>query len=79
MRHIRPYPGKLIAEVKGFIETVSGMARLTRIKIHYNLRVPQGRKAAAERAIEVYEQNCPVSQSVRHGINIDFDGSVTEE
>ncbi|MFQ5663206.1 MAG: OsmC family protein [Terriglobia bacterium] len=78
-RQIPSYPEKLTADVEGLIEAVDGKPRITRIKVHYNLKVPKGKKAQAERAVELHEQHCPVSQSVRRGIEIEFDGTVTEE
>ncbi len=78
-RQIPSYPDKLTADVEGFIEAVDGKPRITRIMVHYNLTVPKGKKAEAERAIAVHERNCPVSQSLRRGIEIAFDGDVTEE
>ncbi|MEE8200837.1 MAG: OsmC family protein [Candidatus Acidoferrales bacterium] len=78
-RQIPSYPDKLTADVEGFIEAVDGKPRITRIKVHYHLKVPRGKKAEAERAIGIHEQHCPVSQSVRRGIDIEFDGTVTEE
>lgn len=78
-RQIPSYPDKLTAEVEGFIENVDGKPLITRVKVHYNLKVPKGKKAEAERAIDIHERHCPVSQSVRRGIEIEFDGTVTEE
>ncbi len=78
-RQIPSYPDKLIADVEGLIEAVDGKPRITRVKVHYAVKVPKGKKAVAERAIEIHEQHCPVSQSVRRGIEIEFDGEVLEE
>ncbi len=78
-RQIPSYPGKLEADVEGLVESVEGKPRITRIKVHYRVKVPKGKKDVAERAIEIHEQHCPVSQSVRRGIEIEFDGEVTEE
>ena len=78
-RQIPSYPDKLTADVEGYIEGVDGKPRITRIKVHYRLTVPAGKKEQAERMIEIHEQNCPVSQSVRRGIAVEFDGEVNEE
>jgi organic hydroperoxide reductase OsmC/OhrA len=78
-RQIPSHPDKLVADVEGFIEAVDGKPRITRIRVHYNVRVPKGRKADAERAVARHEQHCPVSQSVRRGIEVEFDGEVSEE
>ena len=78
-RQIPSYPDKLTANVEGFIEAVDGKPLITRIKVQYQLTVPKGKKSEAERAIGIHEQHCPASQSVRRGIEITFDGDVTEE
>jgi len=78
-RQIPSHPDRLLADVEGFIEAVDGKPRITRVKVHYTVKVPKGKKDAAERALEIHEQHCPVSQSVRRGIEVEFDGEVLEE
>ena len=78
-RQIPSHPDKLTADVEGFIESVDGKPRITRIRVHYHLKVPKGKRDVAERAVEMHEQHCPVSQSVRRGIGIEFSGEVSEE
>ncbi len=78
-RQIPSHPDKLVADVEGFIESVEGKPRITRVKVHYTVKVPRGKRAEAERAIALHEQHCPVSQSVRRGIEVEFDGTVEEE
>ena len=79
VRKIPSEPDKLVSEVEGFIENVDGKPFITRIKVHYKVRVPQGKRADALRAIEVHEKGCPASQSVQRGIKIEWDGEVEEE
>ena len=79
VRKIPSYPDRLESEVEGFIENVDGKPLITRIKVHYKLKVPPGKREDALRAIEVHEKGCPASQSVQRGIAIEWDGEVTEE
>jgi uncharacterized OsmC-like protein len=58
---------------------VDGKPLITRIKVHYRVKVPSGKRDEALRAIEVHERGCPASQSVRRGIAIEWDGNVEEE
>ena len=67
------------AEEGGFIENVDGKPLITRIKVHYNVKVPKGKREEALRAIEIHEKGCPASQSVQRGIAIQWDGEVVEE
>lgn len=78
-RKIPTQPDRLISEVEGTIENVDGKPLITRIKVHYKVRVPRGKREEALRAIEVHEKGCPASQSVQRGIAIEWDGDVAEE
>lgn len=78
-RKIPTQPNRLSSEVEGVIENVDGMPLVTRISVHYKVRVPKGKREEALRAIAVHEKGCPASQSVRRGIAIEWDGSVEEE
>jgi organic hydroperoxide reductase OsmC/OhrA len=78
-RKIPTQPDKLVSEAEGFIENVDGKPLITRIKVHYTVRVPRGKREDAQRAIKVHEKGCPASQSVQRGIKIEWDGEVVEE
>jgi uncharacterized OsmC-like protein len=78
-RSIPTGPDKVSAEVEGYIENVENKPLITRVHVKYHLKVPQGKKAEAQRAIDHHEQNCAVSQTIRHGITIEFEGEIEEE
>lgn len=78
-RKIPTQPDRLSSEVEGIIENVDGKPLVTRIKVHYKVKVPRGKRQEAERAVETHEKGCPASQSVRRGIAIEWDGQVEEE
>ncbi len=78
-RQIPIQPGHLSSEAEGFIENIDGKPLITRIKVHYKVKVPKGKREETERAIEVHEKGCPASQSVQRGIAIEWDGEVVEE
>lgn len=78
-RKIPTQPNRLSSEVEGIIENVEGKPLVTRIQVHYRVKVPRGKREEALRAIEVHEKGCPASQSVRRGIAIQWDGEVQEE
>jgi len=69
---------RLMADVEGVIENVDGHPLITRIKVHYRVKVPRGKREEAERAIAIHEKGCPASQSVQRGIAIAWDGEVSE-
>jgi uncharacterized OsmC-like protein len=78
-RKIPTQPDRLDSEVEGYFENVDGKPLITRIKVHYKVRVPRGKREEALRAIEVHERGCPASQSVQRGIKIEWDGEVAED
>jgi organic hydroperoxide reductase OsmC/OhrA len=78
-RKIPTQADRLQTEAEGTIETVDGRPLITRIKVHYRLRVPRGKREEALRAIEVHEKGCPASQSVQRGIAVEWAGDVLEE
>ncbi len=78
-RKIPTQPDKLWSEVEGTIENVDGHPLITKIRVHYHLKVPKGKRGDAERAIEVHEKGCPASQSVQRGIAVEWGGSIEEE
>ncbi|MBM7661943.1 putative OsmC-like protein [Bacillus mesophilus] len=41
------------------------MLKITEIQCHYELKVPIGKRDAAERALQVFEAGCPVAQTLK--------------
>ena len=68
-----------MAEVEGDVEDVDGVLRITRIRIIYRFRVPQGGKTAAERALSSYADHCPAYQSVKDCIDVSWKAQIFEE
>ena len=60
-----PSAENLSAEVEGDIEDVNGVLRITRIRLHYRIKAPAGRRESIERLLERYADSCPAYQSVR--------------
>ena len=61
------------------IEEVDGKMILTGIKLHYRMKVPAGKRAAVERALEHHEGLCAASESVRRGIKVEWESEIQEE
>ena len=51
---------------------------VTRIRVKYNVKVPRGKRADAERAIDVHERGCPAAISVKRGIAIEYSADIEE-
>lgn len=67
------------ALVEGDIAAVDRILRITGIRVHYEVRIPAGRREAAERAIATHEQKCPAAMSVRECIPIRITADIVEE
>lgn len=78
-RGISTVPNKLTTKVEADIEQVDRMIVLSRVRLEYQVTVPRGKRAEAERAIEVHHKGCPVYQSLQRGIQVDWSASISEE
>lgn len=58
------------AEIRGDIEDVDGVLKITRIHVNYFLIVDGAKKNAAEEAFNAYLPRCPGAQSVMGCIEI---------
>ena len=76
---IRTFQDRYSATVTGDIEDVDGVLKITRIHVHYNLRLPADRRADAEAAFNAYITLCPAAQSVVEAITITHDLEMTDE
>ena len=79
MREIPAPREKISAAVEGDIEAVDNVLKITRIRVHYRLRIPAGTREKAERAVATHATKCPAANSVRGCIAIDITADITEE
>ncbi len=77
-KHIDTPQEHFWADVEGDIEDVSGVLKITRIRVTYHLKVPPGKEADAKQALSVYIAGCPGAQSVIGCIEI-LDSAVIEQ
>lgn len=61
------------ADVTGEIENVGGVLKITRIQVHYTLKLKPDQRPAAEAAFGVYLPHCPAAQSVTGAIQLAHD------
>jgi organic hydroperoxide reductase OsmC/OhrA len=69
-KKIRTFEHLYGAEVKGDIEEVDKVLKITRIKVHYTLRAPEEKWEDAREALNTYLKLCPAAQSVIGCIDI---------
>ena len=78
MRDIPAPRDRIGAAVEGDIEAVEGVLRITRIRVHYALTVPSGKRTIAERAVALHPRGCPAWNSVQGCIDIDIQADISE-
>lgn len=78
VRDIPSHPEKLSSDVEGDIEDVDGVMKITRIRVHYDIKIPAGKKAEAERALEVHVRGCPAAMSVKDCIAVEWTADIEE-
>ncbi len=66
------------ADVQGTIEGIGKTIRITKIHVHYKLRIPEGTREETERALKVHAEGCPAHQSVKDAIAITHDATIEE-
>lgn len=79
MRQIPAGGDKVKATVEGDVGALDRVLRITAIRVHYELRVPAGKREAARRAVDSHEQKCPAAASVRGCIPITITADIVEE
>ena len=75
MRDIPAPRDRIQADVEGDIEAVDKVLKITRIRVRYRLRIPEG---ARERAVATHATQCPAANSVRGCIDLDITADITE-
>jgi organic hydroperoxide reductase OsmC/OhrA len=79
VRGIPSYPDKLSSAVEGDIEDVDGVMKITRIRVHYRIKLPAGKRADAERALGVHERGCPAAMSIKGCIALEWTADFEED
>lgn len=64
---------RLVADVRGEIESEDGVLVIKRIHVHYRLQAPEERRETIERVHGMYAEYCPVYRSIRNSIDVTSD------
>ncbi len=70
-KKIRTFKEQYRADVIGDIEDVNGVLKVTRIRVDYELKLPEEKSADAKEAFKTYLTSCPAAQSVIGCIEIE--------
>ncbi len=66
------------ADVTGRIEAEEKLIRVTAVELRYRLKIPQGKRAEADRALAIHERYCPVHQSIQRGFEVKWSAEIEE-
>jgi len=64
--------------LQGNLEKTEDGLKITSIDCHFTLEIPKAKRAAAERALHVFERYCPLSQSIKGSIDINISWEIIE-
>ena len=65
-----PTADKLKADVEGDIGEIDGVMRITAIRLHLQIDVPEDKREKAERLLESFSKGCPAYQSIKDCIDV---------
>src|SRR2546426_3044711 len=78
-RKIPSHSGQLESHIDGYWMETPSFVKLTRIHVHYVVRIPRDRRAVAERALAAHDSKCAVSNSLRPSVEVTFDAEFIED
>lgn len=78
-RGVSAHPEKLETVAEGRMEEIDGKLLLTHVVVKYRIKVPKAQREATERALQHHAERCPVSESVKRGITVEWLSEIVEE
>lgn len=79
MRGIKIADGDISCTAEGTNEVVDRIILLTRIDVHYTIRLPAGAdREKVDRALASHVDKCPTAQSIRDSVEIGWTADITE-
>ena len=68
----------MVADVEGRIEGEEKLMRVTAVRLLYRMKIPRGKRAEADRALEIHEHYCPVNLTIKQGFELTWVAEVEE-
>jgi organic hydroperoxide reductase OsmC/OhrA len=78
-RGIRLDADAIVADVEGVNELVGGIIRLTRVNVHYSLRIPAGSRETVDRALARHREKCPSAVSLAAAVRVEWTADIHED
>jgi uncharacterized OsmC-like protein len=77
-RGIRLDGDDIVADATGTNELREGIVTLTRIDIHYTLRIPAGTRETVDRALARHREKCHTAMSLKPAVDIEWTADIDE-
>ena len=71
-------PGAVRADVEGCNEIQDRLPVLTKIRIHYEIRIAAEFREATDRALEHHQSKCPTASTLSGAVDIEWTADITE-
>ncbi|MFW6079284.1 MAG: OsmC family protein [Gemmatimonadota bacterium] len=78
VREVRLPPDAIRARAEGINELRDRVPVLTRVHVHYTLRIPPGTRPIVDRALERHVEKCPTAQSLKGAVEVDWTAEILE-
>jgi organic hydroperoxide reductase OsmC/OhrA len=79
VRGIKLAAEELRSTAKGINELRDRIPVLTRIDVHYQLRIPPGSRSTVDRALTRHVDKCPTAQSLKGAVHVTWTAEIVEE
>lgn len=80
MRGIKVADGDISCTAEGTNEVVDRIILLTRIDVHYTIRLPEGAdREKVDRALATHVDKCPTAQSIKDSVAVAWTAEIVED
>lgn len=79
VRGIRLAAEDLSATVEGDNDLIDGLPQLTRIRIHYKMRIPAGSRELVDKALERHQSRCATATWMKGKVDVTWTAEIEEQ
>lgn len=76
VRQVPIGPGDVTAVAEGDNEVRNGLPVLTRIVVHYTMRIPPDSRDRVDRALARHQEKCPTAESLKGAIAVSWTAEI---
>lgn len=68
----------ITARVEGVNEVRDRVPLLTKVHVHYTLRIPAGSREVVDRALATHQAKCPTARSLEGAVQVSWSADIEE-